>query len=266
MENIFKSNKKFYIIVFLTVLIMFGFGELPTFGQVSPTGMRILGIFLGCIFAWCFGELIWSSILGLVLLCIYNFGSMATNFSSAYGNNTMATMFTAVVFCYSIEKSGALSEIAKWIVGQHWAERSGWGLVLAFYIASAIMGAAATNVVPVMILLWALFYEMAKELDIKPNDPIAVIILCGIGVVGYVGVAAMPYGAMTVLVRGTAENFDPNFVFNIGHYMLLNIITAVVYIPLVVLVLKLLFSKRVNLKMTVREPYKMNLSTEAKIS
>lgn len=84
---------------------MFGFGYLPTFGQITPVGMKILGIFLGCIFAWCFGELVWSSILGLVSLGIFGFGTMGVNFASAYANNTIATMITAIVFCYAVERA-----------------------------------------------------------------------------------------------------------------------------------------------------------------
>lgn len=84
MSTLTREDKKFYLVVAITVLIMYGFGFLPPFGQVSPLGMKILGIFLGCIFAWCFGELVWSSILGLVSLGIFGFGTMGVNFASAY--------------------------------------------------------------------------------------------------------------------------------------------------------------------------------------
>lgn len=78
---------------------------------------------------------------------------------------------------------------------------------MAFFIAAVVAGAMATNVVPPMILLWALFYEMAKEIGIKPLEPLTVIILCGIGVCDCIGVAMMPYAAMTVLVRGAGGSF-----------------------------------------------------------
>lgn len=265
MTTLSPKEKKFYIIVALTIAIMYGFGFLPPFGQVTPDGMRVLGIFLGCIFAWCFGELVWSSIIGLVSLAICGFGSMAANFASAFANMTVATMIAALVFCYAVEKCGLLAEIAKWIVGQKWAQKSIWGLMLAYFIAATVLGALATNILPVIILLWALFYEVAKEIGIKPYDPLATIILCGIGVAGYVGVATMPYSAMTVLVKGVAESFDPTFAFNIGHYMLLNIIAAIVFSPLLVLVLRLILGGKVHFELQPREVYKMQLNTESKI-
>lgn len=268
MGSIFKkeSNIKFYIILAITLIIMYGFGYLPTFGQVTPTGMRILGIFLGCIFAWCFGELVWSSLLGLVTLAIFNFGSMIEIYAGAFANNTAATIVVAITFCYAIETSGLLSEFAKWIVGQKWAQKGPWGLVFAFFLAAIVLGAMATNAAPSTILLWALFYEVAREVGIKPNSPLAVIILCGIGINSFLGVAVMPYGGQTVLVRGTAEQFDPNFVFDIFQYLLMNFLVAIIYLPVVVLILRLLFGKRIRLDMPARNPYKMHLNLESKIS
>ena len=266
MSALSLKDKKFYIIVFFTIVIMFGFGFLPPFGEVTPTGMKILGIFLGCIFAWCFGELVWSSIIGLVSLVIFGFGTMGENFASAYANNTVATMIVAIIFCYAIEKSGLLSEISKWIIGQKWAQKSIWGLILAYFIAATLLGILATNAVPPIILLWALFYEMAREIGLKPGDPVVVIILCGIGVTAYVGVAMMPYSAMAVLVRGAAESFDPNFVFNIGQFMLLNLLIAIFFIPVVVMVLRIVAGRKVTFEMPKRDSYKMNLNLESKIS
>lgn len=261
-----EKNRKFYIIVAITVIIMYGFGFLPTFGQVTPTGMRILGIFLGCIFAWCFGELVWSSLLGLVTLVIFNFGSMIDNYAGAFANNTAATIVVAIVFCYAIESCGLLSEFAKWIVGQRWAQKGPWGLVFAFFLAAVVLGAMATNAAPSTILLWALFYEVAKEVGIKPHSPLAVIILCGIGINSFLGVAVMPYGGQTVLVRGTAEQFDPSFVFNIAQYLLMNFLVAIIYLPIVVLILKLVFGRKIKIEIPKKEPYKMNLNFESKIS
>lgn len=266
MRTLSPTDKKFYIIALVTVIIMYGTGFLPTFGQVTPAGMRVLGIFLGCIFAWCFGELVWSSILGLASLVIINCGTTMENFASAFANNTTATIITAFVFCCAIEKSGLLAEFSKWILGRKWAQKGPWGLVFGFYLAAVILALMAANPLPPIILLWALFYEMAKEIGIKPYDPLSVIILCGIGVSTYVGVAIIPYSSMTVVVRGAAESFDPNFVFNIGEYMLLNFIVPIIYLPIIVFVLKLLAGKKVNIEMPKREQYRMNLNMESKIS
>lgn len=259
------KDKKFYIIVGITVMIMFGFGYLPTFGQVTELGMKILGIFLGCIFAWCFGELVWSSILGLVALSLLHFGTMNANYVSAFANGTTAMMIAACVFCYAIQQCGLLKEISNWIIGQKWAQKSPWTLVFAFYLAAMIGGAMATTVLPPLILLWALFYEMAGKIGIKPYSKMAAIMLLGIGICGYVGVCVMPYSSMTVLVKGTAESFDPTFNFHVGYYMLLNLILAVVFLAVLVLVLRLVVGRKaVDFEMPKAQKYKMQLDHKMK--
>lgn len=259
-----EKNLKFYIIVIVTLALMFGFGYLPTFSEVTPSGMRVLGIFLGCIFAWCFGEIAWSSVLGVICLTLFDLGSMNENFASAYGNGTAAMLLVAIIFCFAIEQSGLLSEMASWITGQKWAQKSPWTLVFAFYLAAMIIGAMATNIVPPIVLLWALFYEVAREIGIKPYEKFSAIILLGIGVVGYVGCMIMPYNIMTVTIRGVAEGFDPNFIYDIPHYLMLNLLVAVIFLPLLVLVLKLLFGRSINFKMPEKEVYKMHLTPTMK--
>lgn len=259
-----EKNFKFYIVVIVTLALMFGFGYLPTFSEVTPNGMRVLGIFLGCIFAWCFGEIAWSSILGIICLTLFDLGSMNENFASAYGNGTAAMLLVAIVFCFAIEQSGLLSEMASWITGQKWAQKNPWSLVFAFYLAAMIIGAMATNIVPPIVLLWALFYELAREIGIKPYERFSAIILLGIGVVGYVGCMIMPYNIMTVTIRGVAEGLDPNFVYDIPHYLMLNLLVAVIFLPLLVLVLKLLFGRSISFRMPKKEVYKIKLNLTMK--
>lgn len=267
MSTLSRENKKFYIIVLITLAIMLGFGHLPTFAQITPDGMRILGIFLGCLFAWIFGEIVWSSILGVVLTCAYGFGTMAENFAAAYGNNVVSIMLTSIVFCYAIEKSGLLSEIARWIVGQRWAQKSPWLLIFAFFLASSVLAILVCNCVPPMILLWALYYELAKEIGAKPHDTLSNITICGIAVTATMGCCVMPYAGMATIVRGIAQQMDPAFAFNTAEYIIINLILMALLLPIFMIVLRLLFNKSVKaFKIPQREPYKMNLNQESVIA
>ena len=47
-----KKFNFFPIHVIITFLFMFGFGFLPTFSTVTPVGMKLIGIFLGLLYAW----------------------------------------------------------------------------------------------------------------------------------------------------------------------------------------------------------------------
>ena len=60
------KQKIFYGHIVITLLLMFGFGQLPAVGTITPLGMKLLGIFLGLIYAWSATSLLWPSLLGIV--------------------------------------------------------------------------------------------------------------------------------------------------------------------------------------------------------
>lgn len=259
-DEVSKKDKKFYITMIISIIIMFGFGYLPPFGEVTPMGMRALGILVGCVFAWCLGELVCSSILGLIILSLYNLGTMSVNYATAYGGMVAAITITVFIFCFAIERSGLLREVSLWILGQKWAQKSPWMLVMAFYLAAVVGSFLTANPLAPLLLLWSLFYQMAKELDLKPYDMLSSIILVGIGVFTYVGATLVPYSSMPTIIRGLAVTIDPAFEFNMAMYMFLNLIFTILAVLLVVGVLRLLIGPKLNFKMQQKEAYKMQLN------
>ena len=267
MSMLSKKDRKFYSIVLVSIIIMIGFRYLPTFGQITPDGMKILGIFLGCIFGWVCGELVWTSLLGLVILSLSNFGTMTDNFASAFANSTIQIMISSMVFCYSIEKSGLLSEVSKWIVGQKWAQKSPWLIVFVFFLGAAVIAIMTANFIVATVIMWMLFYELANEINVKPHDPYAVIILSGCGVAACMGNATMPYQGMPSLVNGMAQAIFPDFLYNTGQFILMTYFLTAVYLALVIVVLRFLFGTKVkSIVIPKKDAYKMQLNTQSKVT
>ena len=50
----------------ITLLLMFGFGHLPTFSTVTPVGMKLLGVFLGVVYGYSTCEVIWPSLFAFI--------------------------------------------------------------------------------------------------------------------------------------------------------------------------------------------------------
>ena len=44
-----KKNRMYYVHIVIFLMILFGVGFLPPFAQITPMGMRVLGVFLGVI-------------------------------------------------------------------------------------------------------------------------------------------------------------------------------------------------------------------------
>ena len=51
-QSLSKKKGIFYVDVLITLLFMFGFGYLPAVEPITPLGMKMLGIFIGLVYAW----------------------------------------------------------------------------------------------------------------------------------------------------------------------------------------------------------------------
>jgi len=261
-----NKDLKFYIIFIVTTTLMFGFGYLSPFGEISPQGMKILGIFLGLIVSWCFGEIIWSSFLGLIALALMGFGTMGTNHTSLFGNINTGMLLFAMLIVYALQTSGVMSEFAKWITGAKWARKGAWPLVAAFFSAALILTIFVTSGLPVILMLWALFYEVCRELDIKQHDPYASIVLVGIAIISTAGSVVMPYAPSTLMCLSIEKTFTSDLAVNNLSYLALNLTIAVLITVACYVVARYILRPPINFKMKETEPYKMRLSLKGKIS
>ncbi len=66
MSDIAKKNKMVYLHIAIMLVLMFGIGFLPPFGQITALGMKVLGCFLGIVYGWIFIDLLWVSFLALL--------------------------------------------------------------------------------------------------------------------------------------------------------------------------------------------------------
>ncbi len=264
-EESLKNNRGFYSTVFITVLIMFGFGFVPPFGEITPFGMRILGVFIACIFAWSQGELLWPSIMGLIALALLDSGTVGSNYAAAFGNQTSGLVIASLVFCFAIQRCGLLTEISIWILSKKFAQKSPWALAIAFFLTAAFAGMLSTNCLPTTIILWALFYETAKPIGLKPYGPFTSIILVGIVVIGYSGSCIMPYNIFALISNGVAKTFDPTFQMDNFLYVVVQLLLNLIFIPLVILFLRYVVRPEINIEMVEREPYQLKLTKQMKV-
>ena len=67
----------YYAHSLISLLIMFGCGQLTPITPLTPLGMNLIGIFLGVLYGWIFIDIIWPSMAGLLALMLI--GGMKPN-------------------------------------------------------------------------------------------------------------------------------------------------------------------------------------------
>lgn len=89
------------------LVIMLGFGFLPfSIPYITPIGMQVIGVFLGTIFLWSTGSMIWPSILAVVLLGWFGYQPMGAVLKDWMGNPVVVMIFFLLILvgCFQYNK------------------------------------------------------------------------------------------------------------------------------------------------------------------
>ena len=244
-----KSKKVVNTLIILALMLLFRF--IPPITPLTPVGMEVIGIFLGCIFAWTVGEVFWPSVLALFLVGLVGENSISGIFTATFGNATLHMVFLALAFCYAVEKSGLIELIAKYILSRKFARKDPWALALAFWIATYVTSAVTTATTAIIILCWEMFYEVVRKAGMEKKTPYTAVVIIGILIAAYLGGSTMPYNAFTQICCGVLAASGSTITLSFIPYLLLQIVVSCVALALLYLVSKYLL--RIKIKYDIPE-------------
>ena len=236
-----SDSKKFYTVITICFLIMILFGQLPSFGQVTVVGMRIMGIFLGCIFGWLFGYITSVSFMGLIMMGLYIPGqSISTIFPTAYGAFVLLMVFWAMIFCYGLSKCGLLSFVSQKILSMKWSTKSPWHLAVALWIASFICAALTGQSFAVMLLMFNVYYDIAERVGAKKRSAYSAFVLVFIAVFSAISIAVMPYSSAILTPIALMLAIDPTISYSLPLICFINLCLTLAAMIIAALVMKIL--------------------------
>jgi di/tricarboxylate transporter len=222
-------TSRFYIHMVIVIAAMIGIGCLPPFAAVTPFGMKILGIFVGCIIGWGLGYMAWPSLIALLVLSFMGENTVSGVFSQAYGNVSLLMVLFAMLYCFAISQTGIMQYVANWVLTRKFVAKGGWYISLAFWIACALCSALITNTLPVIILMWTMFYSVVEKLEVPRHDKwvsITMIMMC---VVGYTGSVIMPFCPWAMMCYGLAQSTVPTLEIKFfAHVVLMLVLNTLI--------------------------------------
>ena len=132
---------KKYINSAIAIIVMIGFGYLPVLDPITPLGMKILGIFLGCIYGWLTVDVFWPSILGLVLLGHTGYMPVSQVFASAFSNTTLLLMLFMMMLGGLISASGVADVLTLKLLSTRGLQGKPWIIAFVLFVASFLISA-----------------------------------------------------------------------------------------------------------------------------
>ncbi len=222
--------------IFITLLLMFGFGLLPPFSTLTPVGMKLLGIFLGVVYGYTTCGIIWPSLFAIIAFGMSGYSSMDDALASMLGQSTVFQSIMANI------AGGALSYygFGKWFVRWSLSKKIFKGKPLLYVWAFFVIFGLACIVVKVVILsliLYAVWRDIADTCGYPADSPFRYVGYCGILFGGSLGGAMIPYEGWEMgLVRVWTE--ATGVPLNMGVMAVVTIPTTILAITAYVFVSK----------------------------
>ena len=98
------------------LILAFGISALPPFGQVTPFGMKAIGVFVSVLYGWIFFDLFWTSIFGFMLIPVLGLNTVAGAFALGLGDQMIITVLLTMSFAVAIDMAGVTDIMANWLL------------------------------------------------------------------------------------------------------------------------------------------------------
>lgn len=201
------KNTSYYIKALITIVIMFGFGQLPPIDPITPLGMNIVGIFIGLLFGWMTIGLIWPSILGCVALVLIGGMKVADVLAGGWGSTTQMLIFFMIVVAGIVEQSGVSRFIAMFLITRKWVLGKPWVFTFVF-LGAAFLLAAVTSTIPTIIICWSIWYSICSQVGYKPYQPFPSFMVVGVVMAATFGLSVFPFRPVGILVFGILQDLS----------------------------------------------------------
>ena len=122
-------NKKYYLNSAIVVLLMALFRFIPPIGSMTTLGMTILGIFLGALWGWITCDMIWPSVLALVMLGFSGYtANVSEALTSTISNGTIQLILWLLVFSAVLTTTGISKYFVTKLVRSRFCKGHPWSI------------------------------------------------------------------------------------------------------------------------------------------
>lgn len=239
-----SSPKRFSALAYyahsaLCLLIMFGFGQLPSVEPLTPLGMNLIGIFLGVLYGWVCIEIVWPSLAGLLALMLIGGMTPRVLLNKSFGDPIVQMMFFIFVFCATINHYGLSKFLSLWFISRKCVIGRPWVFTYTFLGSIFILG-GLTSASPAAIIGWSILYGVCEVCGFKKGDGYPTMMVFGIVFAAQVGMSLIPFKQAALTVFSAYETMS-GVSIDYAKYMLIALLICAVCSLLFIVMGKYIF-------------------------
>lgn len=224
----------------ITLALMFLFGYLPPFATVTPLGMKLLGVFIGVIYAYsACGDIIWPSLFAIIAFGISGYSSMAQVITNGLGHNVVFQSIVGFVAAGSLSYYGFGKWFVRWSLSKPIFKKSPMLYVWAFFVIFGL-SCVVVNQIVLSLILYGIWNDIADNCGYDEKSGFRYVGFGGVMLSTVLGGGMIPYQSWML---GLANNWSAavGTQLNMGVMACITIPTTVLIITAYVFVSKWIF-------------------------
>ena len=254
-SNAEKNSVVSYLHWVIGLVIMFLGYVLPASEPLTPMGVKVLTIFAGMIYLWCTTNPIGGSLLALFVISITGYAPFNVIIADAISESSwLVVFFGCVLFMSSIE-SGMPNYVSHGIFKATKSFTNGRPMILVFVImCTAFVLAALTDVIPTILMFWAISYAIIDDLKLNKTDRYSMFLVMSSFMGAMLGNALFPFKGATIIIISAFQKAS-GIPIPYGSYIVINLVCCLIimaaYVLLAKYVLRIDLSKVKNIDSSV---------------
>ena len=221
-----KNPGAYYFHCFMIILFTFGFGFIPPVEPLTEMGMKILGVFFGCLYGWVFVDLIWPSLLGMLAIVLTGYMNLAGVLKASFGAPLIIMLIFILIFCAILEHHGLSRFISLWFITRKSVLGKPWTFTFIFLLSIAILS-GLTSAVAATVIGWSILYSISDVLGYKRTDGYNLMMIFGLAFSSQIGMSLIPFKNVPLAVLGAWENMSGQSVDYIKYMLIAAVCTLV---------------------------------------
>jgi di/tricarboxylate transporter len=195
-----KIDSKYIIKALIGIAIMVFFRFIPPFDPITPSGMAVLGEFIGVIYLWTAVDMMWPTFVAIILFGFDAFTIYPNSWQLAgvyeagmqsFGQWITVFVMCALILTFALEKCGAIRRLCLWFVTRSFAKKNPWTFTFMLLL-SGLLISLFLDVTPAQFFMLAIVHEMFEVLGFKKGESWPRMIIIGVTFTAVLGFAMTP--------------------------------------------------------------------------
>ncbi|MGI6678659.1 MAG: SLC13 family permease [Dehalobacterium sp.] len=241
---------------------------LPAPDPITPTGLKVLFVFVATVYGWTVTGHVWPSLFSCLMFPLTGVVTMKQFIAMGWGTDIFFFMILAFVLCKFLEEVGVSQFMASWLLSRKLLKGHPWRLI-TMILAAAYLISSLVNIFIGMLLIWEIIYTITNIIGQKPGDKFPSLMVFGVAMAGALSLSAMPWSGNAIVNLGVYGNLigqTPNMVTYIAFSLPVGFASFLAYVALCKFVFKLDVTPLKTIKDEMIDPKHLELTLVKKIA